>query len=168
MSSSRDVRRRLTSSIMTSLCVLSVLIALVPVVLIFFFVVQQGIGSLDWNFFTKTPVPPGETGGGMANSIVGTLIVCGVAGLFGVPFGILSGSTSSNRRHTPRLGRALCGRHAERCAVDRHRPLRVRHLRAAGETLQRARRRLRAWHHDDSARRAHHRRAAASGAVVVA
>jgi phosphate transport system permease protein len=91
MSSSRDVRRRLTSSIMTSLCVLSVLIALVPVVLIFFFVVQQGIGSLDWNFFTKTPVPPGETGGGMANSIVGTLIVCGVAGLFGVPFGILSG-----------------------------------------------------------------------------
>jgi len=58
MSSSRDLRRRITSSIMTSLCVLSVLIALVPVVLIFFFVVQQGIGSLDWNFFTKTPVPP--------------------------------------------------------------------------------------------------------------
>jgi phosphate transport system permease protein len=87
----RDFRRRLLSRVMTGLCVLAVLLALVPVVLIFAFVIKEGIGSLDWNFFTKSPVPPGEGGGGMANSIMGTLIVCGLGAIFGVPFGILTG-----------------------------------------------------------------------------
>jgi phosphate transport system permease protein len=87
----RDIRRRIVSTMMTALCALSVLIALVPVVLIFFFVLKQGFSSLDWNFFTKLPQPPGETGGGMANSIVGTLILCGLGASFGVPIGILSG-----------------------------------------------------------------------------
>lgn len=88
---SRDARRRLLSSVMTALCVLAVLLALVPVVLIFAFVIKQGIGSLDFNFFTKAPMPPGETGGGMAPSIIGTLVVCGLGAVFGVPFGILTG-----------------------------------------------------------------------------
>lgn len=87
----RDLRRRIVSQVMTSLCVIAVLIALVPVVLIFAFVVTQGLSSLDWNFFTKAPMPPGELGGGMANAIVGTLILCGLGALFGVPFGILTG-----------------------------------------------------------------------------
>jgi phosphate transport system permease protein len=87
----RDMRRRIVSQIMTGLCVLAVLVALVPVVMIFAFVVTQGIGSLDWNFFTKGPLPPGELGGGMANSIVGSLIVCGLGAMLGVPFGILTG-----------------------------------------------------------------------------
>jgi len=87
----RDMRRRIVSQVMTGLCVIAVLLALVPVVMIFAFVVTQGISSLDWNFFTKAPVPPGEVGGGMANSIVGSLIVCGLGSILGVPFGILTG-----------------------------------------------------------------------------
>ncbi len=87
----RDARRRYLSSLMTGLCVASVLLALVPVVLIFFFVVRQGLSSLDWNFFTHMPAPPGETGGGMANAILGTLVLCGLGALFAVPFGVLSG-----------------------------------------------------------------------------
>ena len=87
----RDMRRRIVSQVMTGLCVIAVLLALVPVVMIFAFVVTQGISSLDWNFFTKAPVPPGEVGGGMANSIVGSLIVCGLGAVLGVPFGILTG-----------------------------------------------------------------------------
>jgi phosphate transport system permease protein len=88
---SRDARRRLLSVVMTSLCVIAVALALVPVALIFFFVVKQGIGSLDLAFFTQMPKPPGENGGGMANAIVGTLILCGLAGTFAIPVGILSG-----------------------------------------------------------------------------
>ena len=88
---SRNMRRRIVSQIMTSLCVVAVLVALVPVVLIFAFVVTQGFSSLDWNFFTKAPVPPGEIGGGMANAIVGSLILCGLGALVGVPVGILTG-----------------------------------------------------------------------------
>src|SRR6186997_2437185 len=89
--SARDVRRRIISRVMTSLCVLAVSVALVPVILIFVYVVKQGIASLDWNFFTQMPKPPGETGGGMAHSIVGSLIMIGLAALFAVPVGVLSG-----------------------------------------------------------------------------
>jgi phosphate transport system permease protein len=88
---SRYQWRRFVSAVMTGLCVVSVVVALVPVVLIFFFVIKQGISALDFNFFTKLPQPPGETGGGMANSIVGTLILCGLGAAFAIPIGILSG-----------------------------------------------------------------------------
>lgn len=83
--------RRAISALMTGLCFASVLLALVPVVLIFIFVLKQGVGALDWNFFTKMPLPPGETGGGMANAITGTLIICALGALFAIPIGILCG-----------------------------------------------------------------------------
>jgi len=87
----RDVRRRILSHIMTGLCVAAVLVALVPVALILFYVVQQGIGSLNWAFFTDTPQPVGEPGGGMANSIIGSLILISLGALFAVPIGLMSG-----------------------------------------------------------------------------
>jgi phosphate transport system permease protein len=86
----RELRRRVVSQVMTALCVAAVAVALVPVVLIFFFIVKQGVSALDWNFFTKMPTPPGEAGGGMANSIVGTLMLCGLGATFAIPIGILS------------------------------------------------------------------------------
>ncbi|HMD12651.1 MAG TPA: phosphate ABC transporter permease PstA [Marmoricola sp.] len=88
---SRDMRRRVVSNVMSGLCLLSVLIALVPVALIFFFVVSQGVTALDLNFFTQTPKPVGEPGGGMANSIVGSLMLIGLGAVFAVPIGILTG-----------------------------------------------------------------------------
>ena len=87
----RDLRRRVLSHVMTSLCVLAVLVALVPVALILFFDVQQGIGSLDWAFFTETPQPVGDPGGGMANAIVGSITLIGLGALFAVPIGLMSG-----------------------------------------------------------------------------
>jgi len=87
----RNLRRQITSQVMTGLCLISVLLALVPLAFILFFVVQQGIGALDYAFFTQMPKPVGETGGGMANAIVGTLILTALGGLFAVPIGILSG-----------------------------------------------------------------------------
>jgi phosphate transport system permease protein len=84
-------RRRLTSQIAVTLCALSVLIALIPLAAILFYVVSQGIQALNWNFFTKMPVPVGETGGGMANAIVGSLMMSGLGALMAVPVGILSG-----------------------------------------------------------------------------
>jgi phosphate transport system permease protein len=91
MMTARDMRRRVVSQVMTGLCIAAVVLALVPVVLIFFFVVKQGISSLDLNFFTQMPKPPGEAGGGMANSIVGSLILCGLGAIFAIPIGVLSG-----------------------------------------------------------------------------
>jgi phosphate transport system permease protein len=84
-------RRRVTSQIAVALCALSVLIALIPLAAILFYVVSQGIQALNWDFFTKTPVPVGEKGGGMANAIVGSLMMSGLGALMAVPVGILSG-----------------------------------------------------------------------------
>ncbi|HLQ77457.1 MAG TPA: phosphate ABC transporter permease PstA [Terriglobia bacterium] len=87
----RSLRRRLTSHFMSFLCVLAVLVALVPLGFILFFVVSQGIGSINFDFFTQMPKPVGELGGGMANAIVGTLLVCGFGAVLAVPIGIMSG-----------------------------------------------------------------------------
>ena len=85
------VWRKLLSSLFVGFCGLSVLVALVPLVFILFYVINEGVSSLNLDFFTKMPKPVGETGGGMANAIVGTLIVTGLGSLFAVPIGILSG-----------------------------------------------------------------------------
>src|SRR4029077_13244044 len=87
----RTSRRKLLSALFVSFCALSVLVALVPLAFVLFFVVSAGIPSLNLDFFTKMPKPVGETGGGMANAIVGTLMVTGLGSLFAVPIGILSG-----------------------------------------------------------------------------
>ena len=88
----RGVRRRkLTSSMFVAFCAASVLLALVPLAFVLFFVVSQGIQSLNVAFFTHMPAPVGEPGGGMANAIVGTLILVGLGGIFAIPVGILSG-----------------------------------------------------------------------------
>ena len=84
-------RRRLFSSLFVGACGLSVLLALVPLAFIMFFVVSQGIQVLNWDFFTSMPKPVGQDGGGMANAIVGTLMLSGLAALLAVPIGVISG-----------------------------------------------------------------------------
>jgi phosphate transport system permease protein len=68
--------------------------ALITLVVLFFvlgYVTIHGFSSLSWNFFTQLPKPVGETGGGMANAIVGTFKLIGLASVVGLPIGILGG-----------------------------------------------------------------------------
>ena len=67
------------------------LLAITPLALIFYHLLKMGIGSLNWAFFTQLPKPVGETGGGMANAIVGTFELLSLACMMGVPVGILGG-----------------------------------------------------------------------------
>jgi phosphate transport system permease protein len=83
--------RKVVSAVFVGACALSVGLALVPLAFILFFVVQQGVQSLNLDFFIHTPRPVGEVGGGMANAIVGTLILTGLAAVMAVPIGIISG-----------------------------------------------------------------------------
>ena len=83
--------RKVKSAIFVGFCGLSIAIALVPLAFILFFVLKEGLQALDYDFFTKMPQPVGETGGGMANAIVGTLIIVGLGALFAIPTGIMSG-----------------------------------------------------------------------------
>src|SRR5215470_6022384 len=101
MSSFRLLRRKAASWAFVAFCVLAVAAALAPLGFILFFVLSRGLSSVDLAFFTQLPKPVGEAGGGMANAIVGTLILIGMAGLLGVPVGVLSGIYLSEYRTTP-------------------------------------------------------------------
>lgn len=76
---------------MTGAAVLAAVLAVVPLVMIFGDLVAKGISSINWDFFVKIPAAPGEPGGGVANAIVGTLVIVGIAGAVGLPVGIGSG-----------------------------------------------------------------------------
>ena len=91
MTSRSTAGRKLLSSLFVGFCALSVLVALVPLAFVLFFVVCEGISAVNLDFFTKMPKPVGEAGGGMANAIVGTLILTGLGSAFAVPIGVLSG-----------------------------------------------------------------------------
>jgi phosphate transport system permease protein len=69
----------------------AVLLALLPLVSVLFFTAIRGMGALSLDFFTKLPKPVGETGGGMANAILGTLKLVFAACAIGVPIGVLAG-----------------------------------------------------------------------------
>ena len=84
-------RRHLMSRVMTALVVLLSFTAVLALVLILGDLIAKGASSIDWAFFTKSPVPAGESGGGVANAIVGTGIVVGLAALIGLPVGIGAG-----------------------------------------------------------------------------
>jgi phosphate transport system permease protein len=88
---SRASRRKRLSSFVVFLCASAVVVALVPLAFIFFYVVKQGFSSLSWDFFTKMPKPVGEAGGGMANAILGTLMLIGIASGIAIPVGMLCG-----------------------------------------------------------------------------
>jgi phosphate transport system permease protein len=87
----RATWRRLVSTLFVLACGMSVLIALVPLAMILFFVVGQGVQALNVEFFTAMPKPVGEPGGGMLNAFVGTLILMGLAALLAIPVGVVSG-----------------------------------------------------------------------------
>ena len=86
-----SLRRRLTDHLMTGVAVATVLLVLAPLIAIFGYLLYRGLGAIDWAFLTQTPKPVGEAGGGMANAIVGSAFILGIASLIGVPFGVGAG-----------------------------------------------------------------------------
>ena len=83
--------RKFKNALAQSLTFLCTALVVLPLVLVFYHVVKSGIGSVNWAFFTQLPKPVGEVGGGMANAIVGTFELLGLAALVGVPLGVMGG-----------------------------------------------------------------------------
>ena len=84
----RRTLRRAYSNLMVALMVGAVAAALLPLVFILATLVLKGADSLSLAFFTQTPAPAGETGGGVVHAIVGTLLIVGTASLIGLPIGM--------------------------------------------------------------------------------
>lgn len=85
-------RRKITNFVMMGLTVVAVLVAIIPLIFIFYYTISKGITYLNLDFFIQMPKPVGESGSGMANAIVGTLILIGIGGGIGIPVGIMAGT----------------------------------------------------------------------------
>jgi phosphate transport system permease protein len=101
--------RQRVSSLMAILTAAAAGAVILPLVLIFGFLLWQGASAVNVDFFTHLPKPVGEVGGGMANAIIGTLILLGLASLLGLPLGILGGVylAESRDRRLPWIVRFL-------------------------------------------------------------
>jgi phosphate transport system permease protein len=83
--------RKAVNWVMLSSTGICALIAVSSLFVILAFLLYNGGKSLDWNFFTQLPKATGEVGGGMANAIVGSLQIVGMASLIGIPIGFIAG-----------------------------------------------------------------------------
>ena len=83
--------RRAVDLMVRGWSVISALLGLGALVWILSGVIVRGVGALNLSFFTRLPTPPGMSGGGMANAILGTLAMTAAATLISVPIGLLSG-----------------------------------------------------------------------------
>jgi len=83
--------RRITDVFVTCSAAAAVLLVLLPLAAIFAYLVYKGIGSINWAFLTQLPKPVGESGGGMANAIAGSVYILLIASMLGVPVGIGAG-----------------------------------------------------------------------------
>lgn len=91
-------RRRALSGVMGALMWVAAILATLPLVLLLIHLLREGASSIDLAFFTRMPKPVGETGGGMAHAIAGTLILVGIAAAIGLPVGIGAGLYLAEQR----------------------------------------------------------------------
>ncbi len=93
-------RRRATNGFMGGLVYLAALVATLPLVFILGHLISEGASSINPDFFTQLPKPVGESGGGMGNAIVGTLLLLAIASVLGIPIGIGAGMFLAENRGT--------------------------------------------------------------------
>jgi phosphate transport system permease protein len=86
-----SLRRQMTDYFFTGLAASLSVVVVCTLIAIFAYLVLKGGESLNWSFLTQTPKPVGEVGGGMANALLGSIMILGIASLFGVPVGIGAG-----------------------------------------------------------------------------
>ena len=92
--------RKTCNKVMLLIIFLLSLTACLPFFYIAFFVFQKGWGALNWSFFTELPPNPGETRGGLANGMLGSIKIVGLACLFGIPWAVFLGVfLSENPKH---------------------------------------------------------------------
>jgi phosphate transport system permease protein len=99
-------RRRWLDTGVRALCLGATLLAIVPLFSLLQFVVVRGAGGLSWDLLTQLPKPVGESGGGMGNAVLGTLVLIGLASVAGIPLGIVTGIYLAEQGHT-RTARAV-------------------------------------------------------------
>jgi len=103
----RRKRRMLTNRIVLAVSGMAAVIGLLMLTWILGDVAIRGISAINWDFFTKLPAPPGMKGGGLANDIVGTLLMTVTATIMAVPFGVLAGTWLSEFGRESKIGQIV-------------------------------------------------------------
>ncbi len=85
------VRRNKKNKIFKGIIIAGTVISTLPLLLILFYIFKQGITAINWDFFTNLPKPVGETGGGVANALVGSILILLVSCVLAIPIGIIIG-----------------------------------------------------------------------------
>ena len=93
--------RHVKSKVMLGLTYGAAIVATLPLLFIIVHLLRQGAAFIRPGFFTEMPKPVGEEGGGMANAIVGTLILISTASVIGLPIGIGAGLYLADQRGNP-------------------------------------------------------------------
>ena len=99
--------RTVADGVVTGLAILATVIVVVPLIAIFAYLIYKGASSLNVAFFTKVPAPVGETGGGMANAILGSAMVLALASAIGVHIGIGGGIFQAELGRGTKLAAAI-------------------------------------------------------------
>lgn len=84
--------RKLVNGVVTVIAGSAAAIGLIVLLCILYSVAERGIPAINWSFFTQMPSPPGTVGGGLANAIVGSILITACAVLMGIPLGLLAGT----------------------------------------------------------------------------
>ena len=83
--------RNFKSILFKSVIVFFAFLITIPLIIILLYIIKQGVTQVNWNFLTNVPKPVGEKGGGIANALVGSAIMVGIASVWALPIGILAG-----------------------------------------------------------------------------
>ena len=84
-------RRNSKNKLFKGVIIAGTIISTLPLLLILFYIFRQGIAAIDWHFLTNLPKPVGETGGGVSNALVGSIIILLVSCIVAIPIGIIIG-----------------------------------------------------------------------------
>ncbi|MEO6980944.1 MAG: phosphate ABC transporter permease PstA [Mucilaginibacter sp.] len=92
--------RNTKSMLFKGLIVFLAFLITLPLIVVLLYIIKQGVTQVNWHFLTHVPTPVGEPGGGIANALVGSLLMVGMASVVSIPVGILTGIYLSENPHT--------------------------------------------------------------------
>ncbi len=84
-------RRNVKNKVFKGIIITGTIISTLPLLLILFYIFRQGISAINWRFLTNLPKPVGETGGGVANALLGSVLILLVSCILAIPIGIIIG-----------------------------------------------------------------------------
>ncbi|HEY8783967.1 MAG TPA: phosphate ABC transporter permease PstA [Mucilaginibacter sp.] len=92
--------RNIKSILFKSVIVFLAFVITIPLIIVLLYIIKQGVMQVNWHFLTRIPAPVGESGGGISNALLGSLIIVGMAALIAIPIGILAGIYLSENAQT--------------------------------------------------------------------